>query len=125
MSMVILTPRRIDVDFTWVLHLYVEDQVSTDFDVISTYFLDVILLIEKSTFSPHTSIYLISMVQKSKSFPRTFSGVISVFEKTMLFPCTFFDALSMVETSRFFSIMFFDVILMVKNIRVVITYFSR
>ena len=32
------TPRRLDVDWMWILHGYVEDQISTNFHVISTYF---------------------------------------------------------------------------------------
>ena len=30
-------PSRIDVDSTWILRRYVEDQISTNFDVVSTY----------------------------------------------------------------------------------------
>ena len=91
------TPRQIDVDSTWILRRYVEDQISTNFHVVSTYFFDVISLVEKST-----------------SFPRTFFDVISMVEKSTLFPRTFFDVISFVEISTVFLLTFFDVILMVE-----------
>ena len=47
-------PRQIDVDSTSILRRCVEDQISTNFIVISTYFFDVISLIEKSTSFPRT-----------------------------------------------------------------------
>ena len=74
------TPRQIDVDSTWILRRYVEDQISTNFHVVSTYFFDVISLIEKSTLFPRTSFDVISMVEKSTSFPRIFFNVISFVE---------------------------------------------
>ena len=40
------SPRRIHVDSTSILHWCVKDQISTNFHVISTYFFNVILLIE-------------------------------------------------------------------------------
>ena len=48
------TPRRIHVDSMWVLRRYVEDQISTNFHLISEYFFDVISIVEKSTLFPHT-----------------------------------------------------------------------
>ena len=42
------------VESTSILRRYVEDQISTNFDVISTYFFDVISLVEKSTLFPLT-----------------------------------------------------------------------
>ena len=48
------TPHRIDVDSTWILRRYVEDQISMNFQVISTYVFDVISLIEKCTLLPRT-----------------------------------------------------------------------
>ena len=92
------TPRRIHVDSTWLLRRYVEDQISTNFHVISAYFFDVI-----------------SMVEKSTSFSRTFFYVISLVEKSMLFPCALFDVISIVETCTLFLLTFLDVILMGKN----------
>ena len=59
---------------------YGEDQISTNFHVISTYFFDVISLVEKST-----------------SFPRTFFDVISMVEISTVFLLTFFDVILMVE----------------------------
>ena len=50
---------------TSILSQYVKDQILTNFHVISTYFFNVILLIEKW-----------SMVKKSTPFPHTFCGVI-------------------------------------------------
>ena len=92
------TPRRIQVNSTSIIHRYVEDQISTNFRVISTYFFDVISLIEKST-----------------SFPRTFFDVISMAEKSTLFPHTFFHVISLVEISTLFLLTFFEAILMGKN----------
>ena len=66
--------------------------------VVSTYFFDVI-----------------SLVEKSASFPRTFFDVISMVKKSMLFPRTLFDVISMVEISTLFLLTFFDVIWMGKN----------
>ena len=66
--------------------------------VVSTYFFDVISLVEKST-----------------SFPRTFFDVISMVKKSMLFPRTLFDVISIVEISTLFLLTFFDVIWMGKN----------
>ena len=83
------TPHRIDVDSTWILRGYVEEQISTNFHVISRYFFDVISLIEKSMSFPRTSFNKISMVEKSTLFPRTFFDVISMVEKSALFPRTF------------------------------------
>ena len=68
------TLRQIYVGSTSILRRYVEDQISRNFHVISTYFFDVI-----------------SMVEKSTLFPRTFIGVILLVEKSTLFPGTFFD----------------------------------
>ena len=62
------TPRQIDVDSTWILRGYVEDQISTNFHVISRYFFDVISLIEKSTSFPRTFFDVILMVEKSPLF---------------------------------------------------------
>ena len=66
------TPRRIHVDSTRILRRYVEDQISTNFHVISTYFFDVILLVEKSTWFPCIFFNVISLVEKSTLFPRIF-----------------------------------------------------
>ena len=48
------TPRWIDVDSTWILHRHVKDQISKNFQVVSTYFFDVISMVEKSTLFPRT-----------------------------------------------------------------------
>ena len=66
------TPRRIHVNSTRILRRYVEDQISTNFHVISTYFFDVILLVEKSTWFPCIFFNVISLVEKSTLFPRIF-----------------------------------------------------
>ena len=44
------TPRQIDVVSTWILSGHVEDQILTNFHVISRYFFDVISLIENLRF---------------------------------------------------------------------------
>ena len=48
------TPRQIDVDSTWILRRYVEDQISMNFHVDSTYFFEVISMVEISTSIPRT-----------------------------------------------------------------------
>ena len=96
------TPRRIDVDSTWILCRYVEDQISTNFHVISAYFFDVVSLVEKSTWFPRTFFDVISLVEKSTWFPRIFFDIISMVEKSTLFPRTFFDVISMVVVSTYF-----------------------
>ena len=109
------TPRRIHVVSTWILRRYVEDQISTNFRVISSYFFDVISMVEKSASFPCTFFDLISMVKKSTLFPHTFYDVISMTEKSTLLPRTFFNEISMVEICTLFLLTFFDVILMGKN----------
>ena len=86
------------VESTSILRRYVEGQIWTNFHVISTYFFDVISLIEKSTL-----------------FPLTFFDVISMDEKSTLFTRTFFDVIYLVEISTLFLLTLFDVILMDKN----------
>ena len=109
------TLRRIDIDLTWILHRYVEDQISMNFHVISTYLFDLISLIEKSASFPRTFFDVISMVENSTLFPRTFFDVTSIVEKSALFLRTFFNVISMVENSTLFPRTFFDVILMVEK----------
>ena len=109
------TPRRIDVDSTWILRRYFEDQISMNFHVISAYFFDVISMVKKSTSVPRTFFDEISLVEKSTLFPRTFFDVVSMVEKSMLFPRTFFDVICLVEICTLFLLIFFDVILMGKN----------
>ena len=67
-----------------------QDQILTNFYVISTYFFDVISMVEKSMLFPHSFFDVISMVEKSTFFPCTFFNVISMVEKSTLFPHTFF-----------------------------------
>ena len=83
------TPRRIDVDSTWILRRYVEDQISTNIHIDSTYFFDVI-----------------SMVKKYKLFSRTYFDVISMVKKYKLFSPTCFDVILMVEISTLFHVLF-------------------
>ena len=109
------TPRWINVDSKSKLRQYIEDQISTNFRVISTYFVDVILPIEKSTSFPRTFFDIISLVKKSKLFPRTYFGVILLVEKSALFPRTFFDVISIVEKSTLSTRTFFGVILLVEK----------
>ena len=109
------TPSRIHVDSTGILRRYVEDQISTNFHVISSYFFDVILMVRKSTSFPRTFFDVISLIQKSTLFPRTFFDVISLIEKSTLFPRTFFDVICLVEICTLFLLTSFDVILLGKN----------
>ena len=60
-----------------------------EFHVISTYFFNVILLIEKSTSFTRTFFDEISMAEKCTLFPRTFLDSLSMVEKSTLFPRTF------------------------------------
>ena len=109
------TPRRIHVDSTWILRRYVEDQILTNFHVISTYVFDVISLVEKSMLFPRTFFDVISMVEKSLLFSRTLFDVISLVQKSTLFPRTFFDVICLVEICTLFLLTFVDVVLMGKN----------
>ena len=84
--------------------------------VVSTYFFDVISIVEKSTWFPRTLFDVTSLVEKSMWFPRTFLDVISMVEKSTWFPRTFFDVISMVEICTLFLLTFFDVILMGKDL---------
>ena len=115
------TPRRIDINSTSILRRYVKDEVSTNFHVISTYFFDVISLVEKSTSVPRTFFNVISLIAISTFFPSTFFDVNSMLEKFTLFPGTFFNVISLVEKSTLFPLTFFDVILMVEKF----TLFAR
>ena len=108
------TRRRIHVDSTWILRRYVKDQISKNFHVISTYFFDVISMVEKSTWIPRTFFDVISLVKKSTWILRTFFDVISMVRKCTLFPRTFFDVISMVEKSTLFPRTFINVISMVE-----------
>ena len=119
------TTRGIDFDLTLILPPYVEDQISTNFRVISTYFFDVISPIEKSMSFPRTFFDVISLFEKSTLFPRIFFGVILLIEKSTLFPRTFFDVISMVEKSTLFPCTFFWCNFAVRKIRVVSTYYFR
>ena len=108
------TPRRIHVGSTWILRRYVEDQILTNFHVISTYVFDVISLVEKSMLFPRTLCDVNSMAEKSMLFPRTFFDVISMVEKSLLFSRTLFDVISLVQKSTLFPRTFFDVICLVE-----------
>ena len=109
------TPRQIHVDSTWVLCQHVEDQISTNFHIISVYFFDVISIFENATLFPRTFFDVILMVQKSTLFPRTFVSAISMIEKSAFFPRNFFDVLLMVEKSPLFPRTFVGVISIVEK----------
>ena len=104
------------VDSAWILHRYIEDQISTNFNVISTNFFYVISMVEKSTLFPLTFFNVTLMVEKSTLFPRTFFDVVSMVEKSTLEPRTFFDVIPLVEISAAFLLAFFNLTLMVKKI---------
>ena len=103
------TPRWIDVESSWILCEYVEEQISTNFHVVSIYFFDVVSLIEKSASFPGTFFDIISMVKKYALFPQTGSDLILMVEKSTLFSHTFFDVISMVKQSTLFPCAFFDI----------------
>ena len=108
------SPRRIDIDSMWILCGYVKNQILTNFHVISTYFFDVILLIEKSMSFPRTFFDVISMIEKSALFLRTFFDVISMVEKSTLLLRAFFDAICFIKIATVFLLTFFNITLMVK-----------
>ena len=93
----------------------VEDQILTNFHIISLYFFDVISLFEKFTLFPRTFFDVIWMIEKSTLFPHTFIGVISLVQKSTFLPRTFFDEICLVDICTLFLLTFLDVILMGKN----------
>ena len=103
----------------WALHVqwrrYVEDQISANFYVISTYFFDVILLVKKSTLFPRTFLNIFPKVEKSTLFSRTFFDVILMVDTSTLFPRNFFDLISMAKTCTLFPRTFFSIISMVET----------
>ena len=66
------TPHRLHIDSTQILRRYVEDQISTNFYVISAYFFNVISTVEKFTLFPRTFYEVISMVEICTWFLLTF-----------------------------------------------------
>ena len=80
-----VSQRAYNVKSTSILRRYVEDQITTNFQVISTYFFDLISLVEKSTLFLGTFFDVISMDENSTLFPRTFFGVISLVKITRCF----------------------------------------
>ena len=108
--------RRININATQILRWYVEDQISMNFHVISTYFLDVISMVQNFTLFPRTVLGVTLMVQKSKLFPRIFFGVIFLVEISTLFPRIFFNVILMVEKSTLFSRSFLDEFLTGRNL---------
>ena len=108
-----------------ILRRYVEDQISTNFHVIFTYFFDVISLIEKSTLFQCTFCEVISLIEKCTLFPRTFFGVISLVEKFALFPRTSLAVISLFEISTFFPVYLFRCNFDGRKIHVVSTYLFR
>ena len=109
------TPRRIHVDSTSILRRYVEDQISTNFHVVSAYLFDVNPIAEKSMSFPRIFFDVISLVEKSTLFPHTFLDVISMVEKSTLITRIFFDVICLVEICTVFLLTFFDIILIGKN----------
>ena len=100
-----IPPRQIDVDSMWTSLQYVEDQISTNFSVISTYFFDVISLSEKTTSFPRTLFDLIFMVEKSTLFRCTF--FLCNFDNRKIskqYACAFFDYISVGKNSKAFCV---------------------
>ena len=83
------------MDLTCILRRYVEDQISTNFHVISAYFFDVISIVKKSMWFPCTFFDVILLLEKLTWFPRTFFDVTSLVEKVTWFPRTIFDVILM------------------------------
>ena len=108
------TPRQIDVHSTLILRRYFEDQISTNFHIISTYFFRCNFAVEKSTLFSRTFFDVISLVKISTFFPRTFFDVISLVEKSILFPLTSTYVILMVEKFTLFASTFCDEISMGK-----------
>ena len=86
---------KVDVD----INRYVEDQISTNFHVISRTFFDVISIYEKATLFPRPFFDVISLVEISTVFLITFFYVTLMVEKSTLFARTFFDKIPMNSTS--------------------------
>ena len=95
-------PRRFDVDITSIRRRANFDEFPRHFrvlfrcnfdgrkiHVVSTYFFDVISMVEKSTSFPHTFFDVISLVEKSTLFPRALLDVISMVEMCTVFLFTF------------------------------------
>ena len=117
------TPRRIHVDSTWLLRRYVEDQISANFHVISTYFFDLISMVEKSTFHSTYSfccnfdgrkIHVVSTYFYRCNFAGQKFHVVS----TYFFRCSFDDRKIHVVSTYFFPCNFAG-----RNMHVVFTYF--
>ena len=125
------TPRRIDVDFTWILvgiwrpmdvymksGLHVNVRWTSKGRLMPTGILRRYVEDQISTNLHIICTYffdVISLIKKSTSFPHTFFDVISMVQKSTSFPHTFFSVISMVKKSLLFSLIFFDVILMVEK----------
>ena len=105
----------IHVDSTWILSRHVKDQISTIFRVISAFFFNVFLMVEKSTLFALTFFNVILLVEQSALFPRNFFDAIFMVEKFTFFLRTFFDVIAIVEKSTLFPHTFFNVILMVEK----------
>ena len=82
------TPRRIDGDLMSILRRCIEKKISINFQVISTYFFDVISMGEKSMVFRRTLLDVISMRETSTSFRWTIFDLISMDEKSTLLLCT-------------------------------------
>ena len=80
------TQRRIHIDSTWILRWYVEHQISTNFHVISTYFFDVILMVEK--------IHAVSMHFFQSNFAGWKIEVFSTYFYQCIFACRRFHVVS-------------------------------
>ena len=111
-----VTPRQIDFNSASILRRYVDTSIpiSVNFCVISRYYFDVILRIEKSTSFLRTFFDVISLVEKSTLLPRSFFDVILMVEKSALFPRTFLGVIFAGKKIHF-SRIFYDVILMVEK----------
>ena len=112
----VATQRPLHVESTLIRLEYYVNTLNTKFRRISKSlprpFFNVISMVEKFAWFPHTLFHVILMVEKSAWFPRIFFDIISIVEKSTLFPRTFFDVILMVKWSTFFARTFFDKISM-------------
>ena len=114
------TPHRIQAESTWILRRWVQNQISTNFQVVSTYFFSLLFCWSKNPRSFHIlfwcnfvgqNIHIFSMFffwcnfdcWKIHVVSTYFFDVISLVEKLTLLPLTFFDVIFMAKKSTLFA----------------------
>ena len=135
-------PREVDVDWTWILRWYIEEQISTNFHVIFTYFFRSnfanrkIHVVSTYIFWRNIDSQKIHIVSKyflwwnftgkkihivfTSFFKHNFAG-----RKIHIFLHTFFNVTSMIEKSMMFPRTFVDIIsLAEKSKLILLTFFN-